>query len=124
VSIPFSLLCLKILTDFHKSATFRPNILYYLNAIFTFGKQTKDNFINRKFQCRPTYSFTHLRVRFSFIESWGRSPRRTRKNSRSTAISGSSVGSTPRRDQVSSVIQSRHLVLGRPLGRFPRGCRL
>jgi len=37
------------LTDFHKNAYFRPNVLIYLNITFTFGKQTKDNFINRKF---------------------------------------------------------------------------
>jgi len=34
-------------------------MLKYLSTTFTFGKQTKDNFINRKFQCRPTYSFIH-----------------------------------------------------------------
>jgi len=34
-------------------------MLNYLNTTFTFGKQTKDSFINRKFQCRPTYSFIH-----------------------------------------------------------------
>ena len=34
-------------------------MLNYLNTTFTFVKQTKDNFINRKIQCRPTYSFTH-----------------------------------------------------------------
>ena len=59
VSIPFSLLCLVLLIHFHKNASFRPNMLY-LNTIFTFGKQTKDNFINRKFQCRSTYSLTHF----------------------------------------------------------------
>ena len=50
VSTPFSLLRLILLTDFHKNASFRPNVLNYLNATFIFGKQTKDNFINRKFQ--------------------------------------------------------------------------
>ena len=34
-------------------------MLNYLNTTSTFGKQTKDNFINRKFQCRPTYSLIH-----------------------------------------------------------------
>ena len=55
VSTPFSLLCLILLTDFHEKAGFRPNMLNYLNTTFTFGKQAKDNFINRKVQCRPTY---------------------------------------------------------------------
>ena len=54
MSAPFSLLCLILLTDFHKNARFRPNMLNYLNTTLTFGKQTKDNFINRKVQCRPT----------------------------------------------------------------------
>ena len=52
VSIPF---------HFHKNASFRPNMLNYLNTTFTFGKQTKWNFINRKVQCRPTYAF-HLLI--------------------------------------------------------------
>ena len=59
VSTPFSLLCLILLTDFHKNSSVHPNMLNYLNTTFTFGKQTKDSFINRKFQCRPTYSFIH-----------------------------------------------------------------
>ena len=49
VPIQFFLLCLILLTDFHKNAHFRPNMLNYLNMTFTFGKQTQDNFINRKF---------------------------------------------------------------------------
>ena len=56
---------------------------------FTFGKQTKDNFINRKVQRRPTlhtHSFTHFGARFSFGESrGGNSPGRTRNTSRPTA---------------------------------------
>jgi len=44
-------------------------MLNYLNTTFTFGKQTKDNFINTKVQSRPTYSSTHFRTRFSFGES-------------------------------------------------------
>jgi len=47
-----SAVCLILLTDFHKNASFRPGMLNYLNTTFTFGKQT-DNFINRKVQCRP-----------------------------------------------------------------------
>jgi len=47
------------LTHFHKNASFHPNMLYYLNTTFAFGKQTKDNFINRKIQCRPTHSFIY-----------------------------------------------------------------
>ena len=46
-------------TDFYKNASFRPNMLNYLNTTFTFGKQSKDNIINRKFQCRPAYSVIH-----------------------------------------------------------------
>jgi len=37
VSTTFSLLCLILLTDFHKKARFRPSILNYLNTTFTFG---------------------------------------------------------------------------------------
>jgi len=61
-------------------------MLKYLSTTFTFGKQTKDNFINRKFQCRPTYSFIHS----FFVPDFplgrigvGSSPRRTRNTSRS-----------------------------------------
>jgi len=35
------------------------NMLDYLNTTFTSGKQTKDNFINRKVHCRPTHSFIY-----------------------------------------------------------------
>ena len=51
----------------------------------------------------------------------GSSPRSTRDTSLSTAISGKSAGSTPRRDQTSSEMKSLHLILRRPLGRFPVG---
>ena len=47
--------------------------------------------------------------------------RRTWKTSRSTAISDSSAGSTPRRYQARSMMKSRHLVHGRHLGRFAVG---
>jgi len=45
---------------------------------FTFRKQTKDNFISRKFQCRPTYSFIHSFSCPLFLwgESLGPQPRR------------------------------------------------
>jgi len=76
VSTPSSPLCLTLLTHFHESARFRPNMLNHLNTTFTFGKQTKDNFINRKVQCRPSHSFI-----FSFScplffsgETWGLQP--------------------------------------------------
>jgi len=36
-----STVCLILLTDFHKSASFRPGMLNYLNTTFTFDKQTK-----------------------------------------------------------------------------------
>ena len=49
MSTSFSLLRLILLTDFHKNASFRPNMLNYLNTTFTFGKQTKDNFITESF---------------------------------------------------------------------------
>ena len=49
VSAQFSLLCLILLNHIHKNTSFRPNILNCLNTTFTFGKQTKDNFINRPF---------------------------------------------------------------------------
>jgi len=89
-----------LLIDFHKKASFRPNMLNYLNATFTFGKQTKDTFMTRKFQCGPTYSFTNFCARFCFGESrGGSSPRRARNISWSTAISHSSAGSTPTREK-------------------------
>jgi len=65
------------------------------------------------------FSFQHL---FSFIFSTAFPlGRRARNASRSTAISDSSAGPTPKRGQARSEMQSRHLVLGRTLGRFPVG---
>jgi len=51
-------------------------MLNYLNTTFTFGKQTKDNFINRKVQSRPTYSFIHSFWCLLFVcgESRGQQP--------------------------------------------------
>jgi len=57
------------LTDFRKNASFRPDMLNHLNTTFTFGKQTKNNFIYRKVQCRPTYSFIHSFLCSLFL--WG-----------------------------------------------------
>ena len=103
MSTPFSLLCLIRLTDLHKNASFHLNMLIYLNTTSIFCKQTKDNFINRMVQCRPTYSITHFRASFSFGEiRGGSSPTKTRNTSRSTAISDSSGDSTPRRYQARS----------------------
>jgi len=48
---------------FSQKCKYRPNTLNYLNTTFNFGKQTKDNFINRKVQCRPG-PHTHFRARF------------------------------------------------------------
>ena len=56
VSKPFSILSLILLNHIHKNAVFRPNILNYLNTAFTFGKRTKDTFINRTIQY--VYEFT------------------------------------------------------------------
>jgi len=42
-------------SDFHKNASFRAGMLNYLNTTFAFGKQTNENFINRKVRYRPTY---------------------------------------------------------------------
>ena len=122
VSTPFSLLCLILLTDFHKNASFRPNMLKCLNTTFTFRKQTKDNFINRKVQCRCTCSFIYSFScpLFLFRES-GSSHTRTRNSPRSTAISDSSAGSTPIRHQARLEMQSLHLVLKRMLDHFPVG---
>jgi len=104
VSTTFSLLCLILLTDFHRNASFRANMLNYLKTTFTFGKQTKDSFINRKFQCRPTHSLIHsiLCPLFLWEIRGGSSPRRTRNTSQSTAIPDSSAGSKPKRDQARS----------------------
>ena len=99
------LLCLILLTQFHKNASSRPNMLDYLNTTFTFGKQTKDNFINSKVQiCWCIYSFIYSFSCPLFLREsrGGSSPRRTRNTSRSTKISESSAGSTPRRDQARS----------------------
>jgi len=41
---------------FSQNASFHPNMLNYLNTTFTFGKQIKVNFINRKVDCRPARS--------------------------------------------------------------------
>ena len=63
--------------------------------------------------------FLHSHARFSSREGrGGNSPGRTWNTSRSTEISNSSAGPTPRGDQA---MQSLHVVLGRPLGRFPAG---
>jgi len=123
VSTPFSLICLILVTHFHKNASFRPNMLKCSNTKLTFGKQTKENFINRKAQYRRTCSFIYSLScpLFLFRESRGSSPRRTRNSSRSIGISNSSAGSTPRRHQARSEMKSRHLVLGRTLGRIPVG---
>jgi len=99
VSTSFSLLCLILLTHFHKNASFRPNMLNYLNTTFTFDKQTKDNFINRTVQCigLNTHSFARFRAGCFIGENRGGSSPRTRNTSRLTAISDSSACSTPRR---------------------------
>jgi len=34
-------------------------MLNYLNMTVTFGKQTKDTYINRKVHCRPTHSIIY-----------------------------------------------------------------
>ena len=65
-------LCL--ILDFHKNASFPENMLNYLNTTLTFGKQTKDNLINTKFQYKPTYSFTHFRAHFLLRESREQQP--------------------------------------------------
>jgi len=51
-------------------------MLNYLDTTFTFGKQSKDNFINRKFQFRPAYSFIHwfLCQLYLWRESRGQQP--------------------------------------------------
>jgi len=72
VSAQFSLLCLILINHIHKNESFRPDTLNCLNTTFAFGKQTKENFINRS------------------------SPKRTRHTLRSTAISNSSAGSAVR----------------------------
>ena len=88
VSTPFSLLCLILLTHFHKNASFRPNMLNCLNTTFTFGKQTKENFINRKVQRRPSHSFI-------FVPTF-----RFRRDAGPAAIGGPKI----RRDQQKSQI--------------------
>jgi len=81
-----------------------PSKYAYSNRTFTFGKQTTDNFIYKKVQWRSTHSFIFsFSCRFFFGESReGSSRRGTWNTSRSTAISDSSAGSTPRRDQTRS----------------------
>jgi len=102
VSAPFSLLGLILLTDFHKNASFRPSMLNYLNTTFTFGKQTKNNFINRKVQCRSTYSFLHSFScqLFSWKSGGDSSPRWTRNTSRATAISDTVVLLAPHQNGI------------------------
>jgi len=61
-----------LLTDFHKIAGFRPNMLVSLNSTFTFAKQAEDNIIRRKFQCKPTHAFIQsFSCPLSFEESRG-----------------------------------------------------
>jgi len=56
--------------------------------------------------------FVDFHARFSFgVGHEGSSPKRTRNTSRSTAISDSSAGSTPRRDQPKSGMYLPHQVL-------------
>jgi len=77
-----------LLTDFHKNVGFRPSMLNYLNTTtFTFGKKTKDNFINRKVQCRPAYASESLLMHSSTeaflqgrIQRWAIAPRKTYEN--------------------------------------------
>ena len=72
MSTPFSLLCLILWTDFPRNATFRPNMLDYLNTTFTFGKQNKDNFINTKFQSIYPGAFrTHGRTNIAGVSRFG-----------------------------------------------------
>ena len=64
--------------------------------------------------------FIHFHAHFLSREGrTSTSPRRTQNTSRSTAISHSSAGSTPRRDQARSEVQTLHLGFGRLLGCFP-----
>ena len=88
VSIQFSLLCLILLTDFHKNAHFRPNMLNNLNMTFTFGKQTKDNFMKRKFKSRPTVA-----VDCTALNYWGKHKRKMATTNRK-ATSSSRAPST------------------------------
>ena len=75
-------------------------------ALFNAGKETNVNVIH----------FIHFHARFSSSEGCGGNIyRRTWNTSRSTAISDSFGGSTPRRDQARSEMQSLHLGLGRHL---------
>jgi len=60
---------------------------------------------------------------FPWAGSWDSSPRRTRNTctSQFSAISDISAGSAPRQCHARSEMLSRHLIIGRPLGRFPVG---
>ena len=66
--------------------------------------------------------FIHFHAHFSSKEGReGNRPRMTWNTSRSTTISDSSAGPTPRQNHARSEMQSLHLVVGRPLDRFPVG---
>jgi len=56
---------------------------------------------------------------FSFGRVAGAAALAGRETTHGFQQSGSSAGSTPRRDQVRYEMQSRHLVFGRPQGHFP-----
>jgi len=124
VSTPFSLLCLILFTDFHKNASFRPKMLNYLKTTFTFGKQTKDKFVNGKVQCKPTI-LIHSLI-FVPVFSLGRV-------AGAAALRGPEIhhhqqkfqivllASTPGRDQARSEMSSRNLDLGQTPVRFPVG---
>ena len=107
VSTPFSLLCLVLLTDFHKHASFRSNILNYLTMTFTLGKQTKDNVINRKFQCWPAHSLNHS---FIFIPGFPLRRVAGENTSRSRTISDCSIFSDLRLNNRLFIVQSSPIV--------------
>jgi len=72
VSTWFSLVCLILLTDFHKKQSFRSNMLNYLNT--TFAKHSKDNSINRKFHCSCSFIQSFSCLLFVWGESRGQHP--------------------------------------------------
>jgi len=100
-----------------------PNILNYLNTTFNFGKQTGDNFINRKVQYKPIYSFIHSFSCLLLGESRGQqNPRMIRNTSRSTAISDGSVA--PHQDVTKQGRRCSHATCGPWTNSGPLSLRL
>ena len=65
LSIPFSLLCLILLTDFHKNASFRPNMLIQIGHSLLGNKLQTISYTKRFNEGLHTHSFSRFHAAFS-----------------------------------------------------------